>query len=130
MSMEKSLGTIAASLTIIGSLIQFGVLGGQRIPGLPGLDAGQAANLSISRGSGPSGMKVRLRGSGFSAGETVEIRFATDQIARARVGKHGGFRASAFIPGTFDVFGARQYEIVAVGMSSAKSADVPFQLIT
>jgi hypothetical protein len=129
MSVEKSLGVVATILAIIVSLNQLGVFGDQRIPGLPGADVAQAASLSISRGSGPSGTIVTLRGSGFEPGETVQLRFHTDEIATAHVGRHGGFRGvHARIPGSFDVFAPMQFEIVASGTSSAKSAEVPFEL--
>lgn len=131
---DSKLGMAAALVTIIGfvlglpiTLIQLGVVGNTRIPGLPG--SAISATLSISTGSGPSGTEVTLSGSGFGGGEVVEIRFQTDVIATAQASGDGAFSGvHARIPGSFDAFAPQQSDIVAVGRSSSRSATAQFLL--
>jgi hypothetical protein len=131
---DSKLGTAAAIVTIIGfvlglpiTLIQLGVLGNVRIPGLPG--SAVSASLSLSTGTGPSGTEISLSGTGFDGGEAVEIRFHTDAMATAQADGAGAFSGiRARIPGTFDAFAPQQFDIIAVGRSSSRSARATFEL--
>jgi len=138
---DSRLQAAAAWAAIIGTvlglpvtLVQLGVVGNVRIPDLPGapvhVETNQsAATLSVSSGSGPSGTEITLSGTGFGGSEAVEIRFHTEFIATAQADGHGAFsEVHARIPGSFDAFAPQQFDIVATGQSTARSARVPFQL--
>jgi IPT/TIG domain-containing protein len=86
------------------------------------------AELSLSQGSGKSGDKVTVSGSGFGHGDTVEIRFQVDVIGQAQADDTGKFSTTVTIPGTYDVFGTHQYSITATGRPSIRSATAQFQL--
>jgi hypothetical protein len=129
-------------VTIIGfllglpvTLVQLGVLGNVRVPGLPGAPVHVSApvqgtaTLSVSSGSGPSGTEITLSGTGFGGSEKVDIRFHTEAIATARADGSGMFSGlRARIPGSLDAFAPQQFDIVATGESTERSASVPFQL--
>jgi hypothetical protein len=92
----------------------------------PGSQANAA--LSLSRGSGPSGTKVVVSGSGFGHGDTVEIRFEVDVVGQVQADGTGKFSTTVTIPGTYDAFGAAQHTITATGRPSIRSASAPFML--
>jgi hypothetical protein len=119
------LGMITAAVTL---LTQLGAFGDVRIPHLPGRQVGGNPSISISKGEGPSGTPIQVTGSGFAAQEGIEVRFHTEIIATGQTGDDGRFSLNARIPGSFDVFAPQQFEITAVGLSSARSARVPFKL--
>jgi hypothetical protein len=139
---DSKLGVAAALVTIVGfllglpvTLVQLGVVGNIRVPGLPGAPVhvsapvNGTATLSVSSGSGPSGTEITLSGTVFGGSEAVEIRFHTESIATARADGNGVFSGvHARIPGSFDAFAPQQFDIVATGESTERSASVPFQL--
>lgn len=92
----------------------------------PGSQANAA--LSLDRGSGPSGTKVVVSGSGFGHGDTVEIRFEVDQVGQVQAVGAGKFSTTVTIPGTYDAFGPGQHTITATGRPSIRSASAPFML--
>jgi hypothetical protein len=126
-------GLVTALVTLAGTVAtQMGAFGDTRIPGLPGAplscDPRVNPTLSLSTGAGPSGTEVTVTGSDFCAGETVTIRFHTEQIATARADDDGRFGTPARVPGSFDAFAPQQFHIVATGEESLRSARVPFRL--
>jgi hypothetical protein len=123
------LGGFAAIATILTFLFQFGPLD------LPDFSNGSSgggpcanASISLSRGSGPSGTGVTVSGSGFSADESVELRFHTEALPPSRVSADGKFSVQIAIPGTFDTFAPMQFEIRATSRPSLCSGSAPFQL--
>jgi hypothetical protein len=62
-----------------------------------------------------------------AANETIQVLFHTDEIARTQADAAGGFaNVTATIPTSYSVFAPKQYDIIAIGLSSAKSATTPF----
>jgi hypothetical protein len=82
--------------------------------------------LSLSDGSGPSGTQIVVSGSGFPGDRNVELRFHTEALAPARTDDEGSFEADVRIPGTYDPFAPRQFDIVATANVCSQRA--PFQL--
>ncbi len=123
------LGGVLAICAGLGIPTQLGAFGDFRLPGLPGR-AVTTVSLSLSQGQGPSGTKVTVTGTGFAAGEVVDIRFSTEKIGEARVGDDDTFTANVTIPGTFDAFaGSQTFDISAVGRDSVQHASQPFKLL-
>lgn len=83
--------------------------------------------ISLSRGSGPSGTAVTVIGTNWGApGKRVRLIFGTTDMAPTRVEEGGRFIAEVVIPGDLDAFAPRQDRIRAsVG---GCSDSVPFQL--
>ncbi len=86
------------------------------------------ANMIISPSSGPSDTDIRLSGSGYTAGETVRITFASNNIitvpADIIVAPDGTFTAIITAP----VMSAGIYPVKATGGNSGISLDRPFSL--
>jgi hypothetical protein len=117
---------VLAICAALGIPTQLGAFGSLRIPGLPGR---AVAAISLSQGQGPSGTRVTVTGSGFSAGEIVDLTFSTEKIGEAQVGADGRFTATVKIPGSFDAFGGGQnFDLAAVGRASGRHASQPFTL--
>lgn len=120
-------GGILAICAALGIPTQLGAFGDFRLPLLPGR---AVTAISLSQGQGPSGTKLTVTGTGFSAGEIVDIRFSTEKIGEARVGDDGGFSANVTVPGSFDAFaGAQSFEVSASDRGSATHASQPFRLL-
>jgi hypothetical protein len=85
-------------------------------------------SLSLSRGSGPSGTHVTVRGRGYPSDEEVDVRFHTEALPPARTSDEGEFSDDVVIPGTFDAFAPQQFEIRAVTRPTICSDAAPFQL--
>jgi IPT/TIG domain len=100
------------------------------LAGGKGGDSTGPATISLSRGSGPSGTEVTVKGSNFSAGEEVTIRISGEEIGVATVGSDGTFEQSVTIPGSFDAYGSQQHQITATGNTSIKTASRPFRITT
>jgi hypothetical protein len=100
------------------------------LAGGKGGDSSGPATISLSKGSGPSGTEVTVKGSNFAAGEEVTIRISAEEIGVATVNADGTFEQSVTIPGSFDVFGTRSYDITATGRTSVKTASRPFKITT
>lgn len=136
-------GLATAVVTLAGTVAtQSGAFGDLRLPLLPGAPTAESESgsefcsprvspeLSLSTGRGPSGTELTVTGREFCPGEQVDIRFHAEQIGTARAGDGGGFEVSARVPGSFDAFAPRQFDITATGQDSLGSARVPFQLTT
>lgn len=144
------LGTLAAIATILGSLLQFGVIdspfeeppdeesngsegsgsssGGSDQPGggsAPTFCDGE--QLSLSQGRGPSGTEVTVSGSGFAPDEDVDLRFHTETLTPSRTDGTGAFEVVVTIPGSFDAFAPGQFDIHASTNPACRDS-VPFQL--
>ena len=81
--------------------------------------------ISLSRGSGPSGTETVVSGSGFPADTRIDIRFHTEAMAPGRTDSNGSFQTEVVIPGTFDAFAPQQFEITASAVCAARA---PFEL--
>ncbi len=84
--------------------------------------------LSLSRGTGPSGTAVVVRGSGFPSDESVGLRFHTEALPPARTDADGAFEVEVVIPGTFDVFAPQRFDIRASTSPTICSESTPFEL--
>lgn len=127
------IGLVTALVTLAGTVAtQMGAFGDTRIPGLPGAplscDPRINPTLSLSTGTGASGTELTITGADFCPGELVTISFHTEQIATAQADDDGIFRTAARVPGSFDVFAPRRFNIIATGEESLGTARVPFQL--
>ena len=84
--------------------------------------------INLSVGSGRSGTPVTVTGQNFAPGEEVTIRFQVDEVGSAIVDSGGRFSTRIRIPGSYDVFAPKQFDISADGKTSIKHASRPFQL--
>jgi hypothetical protein len=85
------------------------------------------AEIFLSRTGGPAGSKVSVSGDGFSAGETVVIRFHTDEVAKTKAGANGSFSGVEItVPESYAVFATQQFMVFATGESSIMTATAPF----
>jgi len=86
------------------------------------------ANMVISPSSGPADTDIRLSGSGYTAGETLAITFANNNIATVpatiTVAQDGSFTAVITAPS----MSAGIYPVKATGSTSGISIDRPFSL--
>jgi hypothetical protein len=81
----------------------------------------------LSKASGPPGISLRVGGSGFAPGETVRIRFHVQEVAVARADSRGRFGGQTIIiPKDWPSDG--QFEIIATGEQSGRSASQPFNV--
>jgi hypothetical protein len=85
-------------------------------------------SISLSRGTGPSGMELAVRGSGFPSDEAVELRFHTEALLPSRTQTDGTFAVDIVVPGTFDVFAPTQFEITATTTPTVCSDSAAFEL--
>ena len=88
------------------------------------------AEISLSRGRGPSGTMVTVSGSGFAADREVDLRFHTFRLPPAGPGADGTFQVDVRIPGDLDAFAPQQFDIIASGPGVGCSDSAPFQLTT
>jgi hypothetical protein len=87
----------------------------------------EPAEVFLNRDSGPGGTTILVSGRGFAAGERVVLSFVTEQIGSTNASGSGAFsNVSVTIPSRFSQFAPRQFEVVARGQSSIKSARAPF----
>jgi hypothetical protein len=94
-------------------------------PSLPGF--GDPAAVFLSLTGGPAGSIVRVSGTGFQPGETVTIRFHTDQVASTVASESGAFTSVEItVPASYGAFAGVQFNVFASGESSIKSAQAPF----
>lgn len=88
-----------------------------------------SAEIFLSRDSGPGGSQVLVSGRGFGASDRVVIRFSTFQMGATTADAQGAFASVAVtIPGSFSVFAPQQFNIVATGQDSVRSASAPFTI--
>jgi hypothetical protein len=72
---------------------------------------------------------VQLSGEGFEPGEQVVLSFHTEQIGTTAADSNGSFsNVAAQIPTRFSDFAPQQFDLIATGDSSARSAETPFEL--
>ncbi len=89
----------------------------------------QPASVFLNRDSGTGGTQVKVSGEGFAAGETVELRFHTTDIGRTTANADGKFsNVGVEIPDGYGWSAPHQYQVVATGRTSIKSATAPFTL--
>ena len=87
------------------------------------------ASLFSNRDSGPGGTAVRVSGEGFGPGERVVLRFHTEQIGSTTTNSAGKFsNVDVTIPTTLSEFAPQQFNLVATGESSIRTATTPFTL--
>jgi hypothetical protein len=87
------------------------------------------ASVFSNRDSGPGGTTVLVSGEGFDPGERVVLRFHTDQIGSTTANGDGKFsNVAVTIPTTLSEFAPRQFELIATGQSSVRTATTPFTL--
>jgi hypothetical protein len=86
-------------------------------------------SIFLSRLSGPAGTVVNVSGVGFQAGETITIRFHTEQVAETTADAGGKFtNVPIQIPDTFSQFAPQQFDVIANGKSSIRSARAAFRI--
>lgn len=99
---------------------------GTQTPPPTGAPAGETS-VTLSSSTGPRGGAITVRGSGFEAGETVEIRFHIEQLATATADGSGAF-ADVVIRVPDDAFQGFPYTVSAVGRRSSRSGHAPFRV--
>jgi hypothetical protein len=82
--------------------------------------------ITLSRSSGPPGTVFTVSGSGFNADERVEIRFHTRVLGEVRADGRGDF--TGFQTEVPDMPFRDQFDVVATGQSSIRSARKPFEV--
>ncbi|MGE5828411.1 MAG: hypothetical protein ACM30G_08615 [Micromonosporaceae bacterium] len=94
-----------------------------------GPDSSGEASVFLNRLSGPAGTVVNVSGTGFEAGETITIRFHTEQVGETTADAGGKFtNVPITIPDSFSKFAPQQFDIIAEGKSSISTASTPFTL--
>jgi hypothetical protein len=93
---------------------------------IPDVNVGNAS-VFLSRDSGPGGTTVNVSGEGYSASEQVVIRFHTEQIGTTTANDQGSFsNVEVTIPTSFSQFAPQQFDVVASGEQSLRTATAPF----
>lgn len=83
--------------------------------------------LTLSRASGPPGTSLTVGGTGFAPGETVAIRFHVVDMTKAKADGQGSFGGQTIvIPANWTPEG--QFSISAIGETSSRSANEPFEV--
>jgi hypothetical protein len=80
--------------------------------------------LNLSTSSGLPGASVTANGSGFQAGETVDVLMNGQNVGSPTVGTGGNFSLSFTVPS----FAPGQYGVTATGRGSSKTASTVFTL--
>ena len=84
-------------------------------------------NVFLSQTSGPAGSPFRVSGEGFQPGETVIISMHTTEMGRTTASAAGSFSGvEVTVPAELGVFAPQQFDVIARGQSSIKSARAPF----
>jgi len=84
-------------------------------------------NVFLSLTSGPTGTPFKVSGEGFLPGETVIISMHTTEIGRTTASGAGSFSGvEVTVPEEYGVFAPQQFDVIARGQSSIKSARAPF----
>ena len=125
------LGAVASVAAILTFLFTYGPLtwpwAGQSTAPPASTGSCHDPHLSLSQGSGPSGTKVTVTGTGFPGSEHIEVSLHTEAMAPALSDGNGAFSDDVVIPGTLDTFAPMQFDIVAASTSGC-SAHTPFGL--
>jgi hypothetical protein len=89
----------------------------------------EPAQLFLNRDSGPGGTTIVVSGRGFVGGERVVLSFHTQQIGSTNASESGAFsNVSVTIPSQFSQFAPQQFDVIARGERSIKSASAPFTI--
>jgi hypothetical protein len=103
--------------------------GGDDDGGGQGAGSSGPANVYLSKTSGPSGSTVNVSGEGFASGEQVVITFHTEEMGRTQASDTGRFtNVTVTLPTSFSVFAPAQFDVIATGSTSIKSARASFML--
>lgn len=107
-----------------------GVIGGGSGGGTtttpPTVPPGGSASIFLSKESAPGGATVLVSGDGFSAGETIDIRVHTFDVASTHADGAGKFSNVAIvIPTDLSKFAPQQFTVSATGRNSVKTAQAP-----
>lgn len=91
-------------------------------------DPGQGeVDITLSVSSGPPGTMLTISGSGFEPGETIVLRFNTEEVGRVDADGEGAFAGTSVqVPGDWPFTG--QETFIATGQSSIRSATRPFEV--
>lgn len=117
--------TVGCVVLAIAVLAVLGFFGFNMIAQNFGL--GGTASIYLSSTGGPSGSQVNVSGTGFGANETVTIRFHTTEVGRTTANSEGAFtNVRVTVPAFYGRFAGNQFEFVASGESSIKSATAPY----
>jgi len=93
----------------------------------PGGLTGSETAITLSVLEGPLGTPLDVSGRGFGSNETVRIRFHTEDLAKVETGGDGSFPAvTVRVPSDWEFKG--QFDIVATGLQSLRSAREPFRV--
>jgi hypothetical protein len=92
----------------------------------PTVAPGGSASIFLSKESAPGGATVLVSGDGFSAGETIDIRVHTFEVASTHADGAGKFSNVAIvIPTDLSKFAPQQFTVSATGRNSVKTAQAP-----
>ena len=95
--------------------------------GVPG--GFEPASLFVNRDSGPGGTEVRLSGEKFAPGERIVISFETEELTKITTDSQGKFaNVTVTIPTSYSRWAPQQFQLIAHGLSSAKTAMTPFTI--
>jgi hypothetical protein len=98
-------------------------------PGGSGGGGGGPASIFLSSTSGPGGSVVKVSGEGFAPNEEVVLRFHTEEMGRTQADSAGKFsNVAVTIPKSFSKFAPQQFEIIANGSTSIRSATAAFTI--
>lgn len=81
--------------------------------------------ITLSRATAPRGASITVSGSGFCAGEIVEIRVHVTSVGTATADGNGGFTQQVAIPSSAPPPGFPT-SVAATGHTSSKTATAPF----
>lgn len=84
------------------------------------------AAIELSPESGPRGSRVRVTGSGFSVGESVEIELHLEQLAKVKADGEGRISTAVKIPSDWPFDG--QFDMRATGSTSRRTARATFRV--
>jgi hypothetical protein len=83
----------------------------------------------LSLTSGPAGTQVKVSGEGFAPNEEVIIRVSTTEVGRTNAGPNGSFSSVEItVPEQYRKFAPHQFDVVARGQTSIKTARAPFMV--
>lgn len=93
-----------------------------------GADLAQEPGLALSRSSGPPTTRLSVSGTGFAAGETIDVSFGGDELVTVDSDANGTFTGARFrVPASAK---PRMHTISAVGRASSLSAEAFFLVRT
>jgi hypothetical protein len=93
----------------------------------PTFQAADPPSIALSTASGPPGTRLTIGGRGFAPGETVVIRFHTEELARVQTDEQGAFSdVRVMVPGDWAFVG--QFNWIATGLASMRRAHAPFEV--